>query len=231
MKFLAMHINNQKLSLIYLRYKISSWNMILISNVFCHIRKNYNLETHTMYCCLLLQIHLCCLWLLLCSRVTICFLLWVELCKEWAWLITALINASLLCVFSSTSASRRDGGDGIRIRSWGAPEPHGHAVEHPGGRSEADAADRGLGVRSHSGGGRSAGAGHHGDSRDGRSLRQDESEEERGAAGRLPALPQRGRYSRYVFTYSCSPEVLPLCRHLCLKTCYCSYLCNYIYYI
>ncbi len=79
--------------------------------------------------------------------------------------------------------------------------------------------------------GRSAGAGHHGDSRDGRSLRQDESEEERGAAGRLPALPQRGRYSRYVFTYSCSPEVLPLCRHLCLKTCNYSYLCNYIYYI
>ncbi len=31
MKFLTMHINNQKCILIYLRYKISSWSMILIS--------------------------------------------------------------------------------------------------------------------------------------------------------------------------------------------------------
>ncbi len=30
-KFLAMHITNTKLVFIYLRYKISSWKMILIS--------------------------------------------------------------------------------------------------------------------------------------------------------------------------------------------------------
>ncbi len=34
MKFLAMHINNQKLSFDIFTVEISSWNMILISNDF-----------------------------------------------------------------------------------------------------------------------------------------------------------------------------------------------------
>ncbi len=34
------------------------------------IKENWIILTHTMYCCLLLQIYLCYLWLLLCSRVT-----------------------------------------------------------------------------------------------------------------------------------------------------------------
>ncbi len=54
-KFLAMHINNQKYVLIYLRSVISSWNMNLISNDFWHKRKMISLS-HTMYCWLLLQI-------------------------------------------------------------------------------------------------------------------------------------------------------------------------------
>ncbi len=44
MKFLAMHITNQNEVLIYLRYKISSWNMILISNDFWHIINMYNCD-------------------------------------------------------------------------------------------------------------------------------------------------------------------------------------------
>ncbi len=34
MKFLAMHINNQKISFDIFTVQISSWNMILISNYF-----------------------------------------------------------------------------------------------------------------------------------------------------------------------------------------------------
>ncbi len=59
-KFLAMHINNQKLSFDIFTIGISSWNMILISNDFWHKIKIIIL-THTIYCCLLLQIYLCCL--------------------------------------------------------------------------------------------------------------------------------------------------------------------------
>ncbi len=33
------------------------------------IKEKWIILTHIMYCCLLLQIYLCCLWLLLCSRV------------------------------------------------------------------------------------------------------------------------------------------------------------------
>ncbi len=34
--------------MIYLRYKISSWNMILISNDFWHKRKMYNFEPYSV---------------------------------------------------------------------------------------------------------------------------------------------------------------------------------------
>ncbi len=54
MKILAMHINNKKYVLIYLRYKIPSWNMIFISNEFWHEIKMYNFEQYTI----LLQIYL-----------------------------------------------------------------------------------------------------------------------------------------------------------------------------
>ncbi len=54
MKFLAMHITNQKLSFDI----FTVWNL---QNIFME---------HTMYCWLLLQIYLCYLWLLLCSRDT-----------------------------------------------------------------------------------------------------------------------------------------------------------------
>ncbi len=47
-KFLAMHITNQNYILIYLRYKISSWNMILISNDFWHKRKIYNFDPYNV---------------------------------------------------------------------------------------------------------------------------------------------------------------------------------------
>ncbi len=168
------------------------------------IKEKWIILTHTMYCWLLLQIYLCYLWLLLCSRVT--YMIFLVLVYLHVFVGGALERggvanhstykcSSFACVFQHVSIQKRWRRWESKSRCWGGPEPHGHAVEHPGGRSEADAADRGLGVWSHGGGGRSAGAGHHGDSRDGRSLRQDESEEERGAAARLPALPQRGWYS------------------------------------
>ncbi len=73
MKFLAMHITNQKL-----RFDIFTVGNLL--NIFMEhdlnilmifgIKEKWIILTHTMYCCLLLQIYLCYLWLLLCSRDT-----------------------------------------------------------------------------------------------------------------------------------------------------------------
>ncbi len=60
MKFLAMHINNQKFSFDIFTVGISSWNMILISNDFWHKIKKSIILPHTMCCCLFLQIYLCC---------------------------------------------------------------------------------------------------------------------------------------------------------------------------
>ncbi len=57
-KFLAMHITHQKLHFdIFMVGHVlnNSWNMILISNDFW-ITEKCIILTHTMYCCLFLQI-------------------------------------------------------------------------------------------------------------------------------------------------------------------------------
>ncbi len=70
MKFLAMHITNQKLS-------FDIFTVENIQNIFMEhdlnilmifvIKEKCIILTHKMYCWLLLQIYLCYLWLLLCS--------------------------------------------------------------------------------------------------------------------------------------------------------------------
>ncbi len=74
-KFLAMHITNQKLSFdIFTVRNVQNIFMEHVLNILMifGIKEKLIIMTHTMYCCLLLQIYLCYLWLLLCSRDTLC---------------------------------------------------------------------------------------------------------------------------------------------------------------
>ncbi len=85
MKFLAMHITNQKLSFdiftvgnllnIFMEHDL---NILMIFD----IKEILIILTHTMYCWLLLQIYLCYLWLLLCSRVTYSLSLYLVPCPQ-----------------------------------------------------------------------------------------------------------------------------------------------------
>ncbi len=100
MKFLAMHITNQNLSFdiftvgnlqnIFMEHDL---NILMIFG----IKEKCIILTQTMYCCLLLQIYLCYLWLLLCSRVTC-----VQSCD-----VSVVVMAGILCKISKKMFSKK----------------------------------------------------------------------------------------------------------------------------
>ncbi len=73
MKFLEMHITNQKWR--FDIFMVGNWQNIFMEHVL-NIRmisgviEKCIILTHNMYCWLFLQIYRCCLWLLLCTRDT-----------------------------------------------------------------------------------------------------------------------------------------------------------------
>ncbi len=70
MKFLAIHITNQKWSFdIFTIGNVLTWSLPNILMIFC-IKETWIILRHTIYCCLLLQIYPCCVWLVLFSRDT-----------------------------------------------------------------------------------------------------------------------------------------------------------------
>ncbi len=89
MKLLAMHITNQKLS-------FDIFTVGHLQNIFMEhdlnipmifgIKESCIILTHTVYCCLLLQTHLCCFGLCLCSRVTcLCLCHVLQVClRHWS---------------------------------------------------------------------------------------------------------------------------------------------------
>ncbi len=97
MKSLAMHITNKKLSFytftvqnIFMEHDL---NILMIFG----IKEKMIILSHTMYCCLLLQIYLCCLRLLLCS--------WVIYLSKWE---CQNISVVLSCHCSSSEPNYDD---------------------------------------------------------------------------------------------------------------------------
>ncbi len=70
------------------------------------IKEKCIILTHTMYCCLLLQIYLCYLWLLLCSRVTYRAAHWLSELVLWE-LGLAGVSASDGCKSERRSSNQR----------------------------------------------------------------------------------------------------------------------------
>ncbi len=72
MKFLSMHITNQKIKYLYIygrkftKYHHGTWSSLMIFV----IKEKFLILNHKIYCWLLLQIYPCYLWLVLCYRVT-----------------------------------------------------------------------------------------------------------------------------------------------------------------
>ncbi len=109
MKFLAMHITNKKLSFdiftvgnlqnIFMEHDL---NILMIFG----IKEKWIILTHTMYCCLLLQIYLCYLWLLLCSRDT--YMTARRNAPGWNWKVSVPVSewAAVLVFYGSGVSCR-----------------------------------------------------------------------------------------------------------------------------
>ncbi len=121
MKFLAMHITNQKLS--FNIFKV--WNLL---NIFMEhdlnilmifgIKEQWIILIHTMYCCLLLQIYLCYLWLLLCSRDTYRDRTQCLVALSCVLALSCECSRVSYCGWSRSCCSWRSGSAGCWSRTW-----------------------------------------------------------------------------------------------------------------